>query len=197
MSIFKIHTKESAEPELSILFEEKVKNLGFVPNIFAVIAESAPALQAYSELSDYFDQCSFTDTEKETIEIVTSIENSCGYCVAGHTAFSRMKHVPEHIIKSLRSNQVVDEPRIEALAEFVRALLRSRGRVSQKELILFFDAGFTKAHLIEVVLGVSLKILTNFISNATTLPLDPAFEPFYWPQNQEQENQRVLDAQKI
>ncbi len=197
MSIFKIHTKESVALELSILFEEKEKDLGFVPNIFAVTAESAPALQAYSELSNYFDQCDFTDTEHETIEIVTSIENGCGYCVAGHSAFAKMKQVPDHIIKSLREEQPVDDPRIEALANFVRKLIRTRGRVSQKDLILFFDAGFSQAQLYEVVLGVSLKFLTNFISNASSLPLDPAFEPYAWSERSEQASHRATKEHAI
>ena len=197
MSIFKIHTKESVEREVSVLFVEKEKHLGFVPNIFAVIAESTPAAQAFDELSNYFDQCNFTDAEKETIEIVTSIENGCGYCVAGHTAFAETKRVPGHIIKSLRENQVVDNPRIEALAVFTRAMIRSRGKISQKELILFFDAGFTKTHLIEVVLGICLKFLTNLVSNSTSVPLDPAFEPYFWSENQEHGSHDGPKAQAI
>ncbi len=195
MSIFKIHTKESAAFELSPLFDEKQNDLNFVPNIFAVIAESVPALNAYVEMSNYFDRCSFNTTERETIEIVTSIENGCSYCVAGHSAFAQMKKVPSHIIEALRENQPIDDPRIEALANFTRRMIRSKGQVSQKELILFFDAGFSQAQLIEVVLGISLKFLTNFISNASSLPLDAAFEPYEWSKSNQHDNCSATAAQ--
>jgi AhpD family alkylhydroperoxidase len=122
-----------------------------------------------------FSECTFTATEKETIEIVTSIENGCKYRVAGHSAFAAMQQVDEDIVNALRQNKPIDDLRIEALATFVRKMIRSKGRVTQKDLILFFDAGFTKAQFIEVVLGISLKFFTNFISNAVSLPLDPIF----------------------
>lgn len=197
MSIFKIHNKESAESELSALFDSTEEKIDFVPNIFAVIAESVPALKTYTAMSNYFEQSSFTDIEKETIQIVTSIENKCGYCVAGHSAFAVVKQVPSPIIKSLRENLPIEEPRIEALANFVRSLIRSKGRVDQKDLILFFDAGFSKAQMMEVVIGISLKYLTNFISNATSLPLDSAFEPFAWTEVQEQQNTHALKTRAI
>lgn len=182
MGIFKIHTKDSAPTELAEIFEDKQKKIGFVPNIFGAVAESIPATKAFDTMSDRYSQCSFTATEKETIEIVTSIENGCGYCVAGHTAFAKMQHVPDHIIRSLRENEVVDDFRIQALADFVKKIIRSKGKITQKDFILFFDAGFTKSQVIEVMLGISLKNFTNHVSNAVSLPLDDAFAPHAWTQ---------------
>jgi len=180
MRPFNIHTQETVAAELRPLFQNKLANPGFVPNIFATIAESIPALKAYENMSKNFANCSFTATEKETIEIVTSIENNCKYCVAGHSAFAVMQDVPEGIINALRNGEQIDDPRTQALAEFTRKIIRSRGKLSNKDIILFFDAGFTRAHLMELALGVSLKTFTNYISNAVSLPLDEAFEPYAW-----------------
>lgn len=180
MSMFEIHTKDTVNEEIKDLFQEKEETQGFVPNIFAVVAESVPALLAYENMSKKFSECPFTAAEKETIEIVTSIENNCKYCVAGHSAFAAMQNVPEEIIKALRKGSPVEDPRIEALANFTRKFIRSRGKLSNKDIILFFDAGFTRAQFIDVALGISLKTFTNYISNAVSLPLDAAFEAYAW-----------------
>ncbi|MBT5074209.1 MAG: carboxymuconolactone decarboxylase family protein [Kordiimonadaceae bacterium] len=180
MSMFEIHKEETVATEIKDLFREKVEGQGFVPNIFAVVAESIPALLAYENMSKKFSECPFTAAEKETIEIVTSIENNCKYCVAGHSAFAAMQGVPEEIINALRNGSPIEDPRIEALANFTRKFIRSRGKLSNKDIILFFDAGFTRAQLMDVALGISLKTFTNYISNAVSLPLDAAFQPFAW-----------------
>ncbi|MBT5187560.1 MAG: carboxymuconolactone decarboxylase family protein [Kordiimonadaceae bacterium] len=180
MSLFKIHTAISAAPQLRLLFEEVEQNVSFVPNIFAVVAESEQALKAYEAMGRHLSSCPFTPSEKETIELVTSIENGCSYCVAGHSAFAAMQDVPDEIISSLRQNKPIDDPRLQALAEFTRKLIRSKGKISNRDFILFFDAGFTKAQMMDVVLGISLKTFTNYISNAVSLPLDPQFQPYAW-----------------
>jgi len=183
MRPFKIDTTETASPETQAIFDDKLAKLGFIPNIFTTISESPPVLQAFDTMNSQFSDCCFTATERETIELVTSVENGCGYCVAGHTAFAAMQNVPDDVVSAIRNGDPIADPRLSALAKFTRNLIYRRGKVSQYDLVHFFDAGFTPRHVIEVILGISLKTLTNYVSNATSISLDPAFEPYKWQEH--------------
>ena len=84
MNAFTIHTQETAGSPADATLRNLESALGFVPNVFAVIAESAPALLACVGLTNHLSRTSLTATEREIVQITTSVENNCGYCVAGH-----------------------------------------------------------------------------------------------------------------
>jgi len=154
--------------------------LGFVPNVFAVIAESAPALGAFVELNNRLSASSFDATEREIIQLATSAENRCTYCVAGHTAFAHMQDVSSDVVNAVRNDEPIADPRLEALNQFVRSLVRSGGMVPQSELDEFLDAGYTKAQVLEVILGICVKTFSNLANNVIGIPLDDEFKPFAW-----------------
>jgi len=180
MTPFKIHTaQDTAEPVASILRGTE-SSLGFVPNLFGVLAESAPALTAFAALNAQFAKSSFSPTEREIIELTVSTENQCGYCVAGHTAFAAMQGVDEGIVQAVREGKPILDQRLEILSRFTRALVRERGMVSKREIERFLDAGYTQQQLLEVILGICVKVFSNLTNNAIGIPLDDAFAPYAW-----------------
>ena len=180
MTPFKIHTaQDTAEPVTSILRGTE-NSLGFVPNLFGVLAESAPALAAFAALNAQFAMSSFSPTERELIELTVSTENQCGYCVAGHTAFAAMQGVDEGIVQAVREGKPILDQRLENLRRFTRALVRERGMVSEMEIERFLDAGYTQQQLLEVILGICVKVMSNLTNNAIGIPLDDAFAPYQW-----------------
>ena len=44
----------------------------------------------------------------------------------------------------------------------------------------FFAAGYTSRHLLEVVLSVGFKTLSNFTNHIAETPLDQNFQSFAW-----------------
>ena len=151
-----------------------------MPNLFGVLAESAPALAAFAALNAQFAKSSFSPTERELIALTVSTENQCGYCVAGHTAFAAMQGVDEGIVQAVREGKPILDQRLEILSRFTRALVRERGMVSKREIERFLDAGYTQQQLIEVILGICVKVFSNLTNNAIGIPLDDAFEPYEW-----------------
>ncbi len=180
MRPFKLETLDTAPAQTRETLQKFQEKLGFVPNIAAVIAPATSTLEGYQAFAQAFDGTSLSDTEKEVVEIVTSVENGCGYCVAGHSAFAAAKNIPDRIVRALRANASLDDQRLEALATFTRTLVHNRGKTSQADLIQLFDAGFSPVQVLEIIQGVSLKTFTNLIANCVQLPLDSAFEPFRW-----------------
>ena len=102
MTIFQIHSTETA-PEASVPVLQAVnKNLGFVPNLFGVLAEAPAAAEAYAAVMDIFERSSLSNAEKQTVLLSASLVNDCEYCMAAHTAVAGMKKVPANIIEALR-----------------------------------------------------------------------------------------------
>lgn len=182
MSTFKLHTVASA-PEGSIpILDAANKSLGFIPNLYAHLAESPATLQAYKQLGTLLEQSAFTPEEQQVILVAVSVENRCTYCVAAHSFIARnMVKIPADTITALRSGSALPNAKLNALATFTRAVVRERGWVADShELKNFFAAGYTQQQVLEVVLGVSMKTLSNYINHLTDTPLDAAFTNETW-----------------
>ena len=180
MNEFKIHTTESAPPPAGELLGKVGDSLGFIPNVFAVIAGSAPALQAFVDLNHQFSQSSLTPTERELVQIATSVENQCQYCVAGHTAFANMQDVSNDVVTAARNGGPIPDARLDALHRFTVALVNSKGYVDPKALEGFFQAGYDQRQLLEVILGVCVKFFSNLTNNVAAITLDGEFSDYTW-----------------
>lgn len=180
MKQFKIHSADNAPSPVDTLLTGVEKQLGFVPNVFGIIAESSPALKAFIELNGQFNASSFNATSREIIQIAVSVENHCTYCVAGHSKFAQMQKVPGDIVEAVRSNQPIADSKLEALHQFTRTLINTRGVIPESEVQKFFDAGYTQAQVIDVILGICVKTFSNLANNIIGIPLDDEFSEYAW-----------------
>jgi alkylhydroperoxidase family enzyme len=64
------------------------KQLGFLPNLLSGLSNSPATLASYAELSKNFSKVGLTGIEMQTVLVVTSVENSCAYCVAAHSTLA-------------------------------------------------------------------------------------------------------------
>ena len=185
MSPFEIHTLASAPDDSKPVLEGAKQAFGSIPNLFAVFAESPAAVKAYAELASILGKSSaFTPEELQVVLLTTSFENECEYCMAAHTAIAGMQRVPQDVIKSLRDGTEIADPRLEALRVFTGAVVKERGWVSEQDVRAFLDAGYTKGHLLEVILGVAFKTLSNFTNHVAATPVDAQFQRFAWSRPQ-------------
>ncbi|WP_374104331.1 carboxymuconolactone decarboxylase family protein, partial [Burkholderia sp. E168m23] len=83
-------------------------------------------------------------------------------------------------VDALRDGEPVAEPRLEAVAAFTRAVIATRGAVTDDALDAFLAVGFTEANALEVVLGVSLATLCNFANNLARNELNPELAAYRW-----------------
>jgi uncharacterized peroxidase-related enzyme len=180
MNAFTLHRAETAEEPTANMLQSVIEQVGFLPNVFAVSAGAPPALVAFMALNEQFAQTSFSDLEREIIHTATSVENAAPYCVAGHTAFADMLDLDENAIQAVRGADQVEDLKLEALQTFTRQVVDQRGKVSSGELAAFLAAGYSQDQVIEAILGITVKIFTNFTSKITGIPLDDAFSPYVW-----------------
>jgi uncharacterized peroxidase-related enzyme len=180
MSIFQLHRAETSAEPTATLLQTVIEQVGFLPNVFAVSAGAPPALAAFMALNEQFALTSFSDLEREIIHTATSVENEAPYCVAGHTAFADMLDLDENAIQAVRGADQVADQKLEALRTFTRQVVDQRGKLLDDELATFLAAGYRQDQVIEVILGITIKIFTNFTSKITAIPLDDAFSPYVW-----------------
>ncbi len=181
MKPFVQHTPDSAPEKARPLLDGAIAKLGFLPNLYAHLAEAPAALEAYFGLSAQFDKTSLTPEERQVVLIAASVENGCEFCVAAHSMMAReMVKVPAETVDALRAAGSLPQPRLDALANFTRALVRDRGWVSDETTSRFFSAGFNQQQAIEVVLGVAMKTLSNYANHLTGTQTNPELSAHAW-----------------
>jgi uncharacterized peroxidase-related enzyme len=181
MSEFTLHTVESAPEAARAMLQGAQKQTGFVPNLYANLANAPAALEAYFGLSAQFDKTSFTPVERQVVLLAVSVENGCEFCVAAHSMIARkMAKAPDAVVDALRNRTVVPDARLEALAAFTRSMVKERGWVIGAPLEVFLKAGFTHQQALEVVLGVTMKTLSNYANHLTETQTNEQFAGEAW-----------------
>lgn len=175
---FNVPTKSDVSKSNQAIFENLEKGLGFVPNLYATFAYNDTALADYLALQNR--QSTLTAKEREVIHLVVSQVNECQYCLAAHTALAKNLKFSGEEILDIRSGQLPGNSRLNALAGLTKSLTENRGSADPDALEAFFAEGYTKANLVDVILVVGDKIISNYLHKTTQVPVDfpaaPALE---------------------
>lgn len=177
---FPVHTLETAPAGSRDTLGAAQKAYGFIPNLLAVMAEAPALVKGYTTLSRIFDETSFSATERQVVLLTVSYENGCAYCVAAHSVIAGAQKVPHEVVQALRSNEPIRDAKLEALRRFTSSTVKSRGWPPESDIAAFSAAGYEPQHVLEVVLGVGLKTLSNYMNHLTNTPLDQAFSKASW-----------------
>lgn len=180
MSEFKLHDKTSAPEDSRPLLEASEQGFGMIPNLHAVMAESPQVLKGYQELHGLFQQTSLSAVEQNVVWLTINVEHRCHYCVPAHTLIAQGAGVPEDVIEALRNERPLPDKRLEALRSFTLKMVRNRGQVSEADIAAFQDAGFSNRHVLEVILGIAQKVMSNYINAIAETPIDAPFRKHEW-----------------
>lgn len=164
-------------PDASKPVLEKIQSsLGFVPNLMAIFANNPAVLQGYLALDAVFEKGSFTPRERQLILLAASVENHCDYCVAAHSTIAKgALHTPAEIVSAIRENTPVPNPKLNALVALVREIVSERGYAKEETIQSFIAAGYRKEQAMELLLGVALKTISNYLDHISPAPIDQAF----------------------
>lgn len=175
MTKFIVPTKEEVSAENKMIFEQLKNAVGFVPNIYALMAHSKTALGTYLKFENA--ENSFSKKEIELVKLVVSQQNGCQYCLSAHTVFGKMNGLNEDQMLEIRTGAASFDAKLNALAILTKEITAKKGKVSDGALQLFFDEGYTKGMLIELVQLVAVMLVTNYLHNITQIPIDFALAP--------------------
>ena len=180
MTHFTIHTQETAPAASKPLLERSLKAFGRVPGLYGVLAEAPKTLEAYQALAALFQETSLTTTEQHVVWLTINYENNCDYCVPAHTGLAKLDAVPNDVIEALRNGTPINDPRLEALRTFTVRVVQKRGWATNDDVHAFLDAGYTQQQILEVILGVAHKVISNYTNHIARTPVDAVFKKFAW-----------------
>ncbi len=175
-----VHTIDTAPAASHEGLEGARRAFGFVPNLLGVLAASPAALRAYLSASEAFSASTFTDVERQVVLLSVSAEHECDYCMAAHSAAATAAKMPREVLDALRSGEPIPDARLETLRRTTRTMVASRGRLHDDDRAAFLAAGFTTAQLLEVIVGIAQKTISNYTNHVAGTPLDRPFEKFAW-----------------
>lgn len=181
MTEFTIHDLETAPRESLALLEDSKKAMGRVPGLHAVMAEAPALLDGYKHLHRLFAQeTSFDKDELTVVWQAINVEHECHYCVPAHTGIARLMKVDDSISNALRDGTPLPNARLEALRDFTLKVVRQRGNVSDADVQAFLDAGYTQRQILEVILGLAQKVMSNYTNHLAQTPVDEPMRAFAW-----------------
>ncbi|MDJ0570726.1 MAG: carboxymuconolactone decarboxylase family protein [Pleurocapsa sp. MO_192.B19] len=177
---FTIHTLKTAPDNSKEALAHAQETFGFIPNLEGILAEAPALLQGSMTLWDLFETTSFTAIEQQVIYLTANYENSCSYCMAAHSGLAKMKGMSQENIEALRNGTQMPEPKLQALRHFTQKMVQKRGWVEDSEIEAFMAAGYSKQQVLEVILGIAVKVMHNYTNHIAKTPLDRQFKPNIW-----------------
>lgn len=180
MSSFTLHDQNSASEAAKPLLEKSNKAFGLVPGLHAVMAEYPELLDGYQVLHGLFLNSSFDADEKTVVWQTINVEHACHYCVPAHSGIAKLMKVSDEVNNALRDETPLPTPKLEALRDFTLAMVRQRGELEAKQLDDFYAAGYTQRNVLEVILGLSQKVMSNYTNHIAQTPVDKVFEVYAW-----------------
>ena len=170
MANFSVPTRAQVSKTNQAIFDNLQKNLGFVPNLYATFAYSDTALKDYLALQNR--KSSLKAKEREVINLVVSQVNECEYCLAAHTALGKMNGFTDEQILELREGHASFDTKLNALASFVQDTTINRGKPSTTSVDALLAAGYDNGNLIDILVVIGDKIVSNFLHGITQIPVD-------------------------
>ncbi|MEH6513321.1 carboxymuconolactone decarboxylase family protein [Maribacter arcticus] len=180
MTTLKVHNIESAPEGSKALLENSQKSFGMIPSLHGVLAGSPQVLEAYQTLHELFTQSSFNEEELTVVWQTINVEHACHYCVPAHTGIAKMMKVDDEITEALRNETPLENAKLEALRTMTLSIVRNRGNVSQEDLDAFYAAGYGEAQVLDIILGLSQKTISNYVNHIAHTPVDAPFQKFAW-----------------
>lgn len=167
---YTVPTREEVSANNQGMFDNLQKGLGFVPNLYAYFAKNETALGDYLTLQNR--KSTLRAKEREVINLVTSQINGCKYCQSAHTALGKMNGFTEDQIIELRKGSASFDSKLDALVKFTASVVENKGNATQESKDTFFEVGYTEANLIDVIIVVGDKVISNYIHNLTGFSID-------------------------
>jgi uncharacterized peroxidase-related enzyme len=164
------------------VLEQAKEQVGFLPNMYANMVNSPGLLETYLFGYDRFrKESGFSPAEQEVVFLTISRENKCHYCVAAHSMLAeKVSKVPTDVIEAIRNGTTIADPRLAAVRDMTRTLLEKRGWPDRKDVGRFVSAGFTENQVLEIVLAVAVKTLSNWSNHMFETRVDDMFAKWVW-----------------
>jgi len=175
-------TVADANDRARLLLESAQAGLGFVPEMYRHMAKAPGLLSTYMHgYKQFRENSSLKPAEQEVIFLTISRENGCGYCMGAHSMLAdKVSGVPEDTLKALRESNKIPDARLAVLSRFTQVMFRTRGMPRRDDVQAFLDGGFEENHILQIILALAVKTLSNYSNHINQPDLDEAFAGHQW-----------------
>lgn len=175
----RLHTQPvaAAHGPAATLFGALTRAFGKVPNAYATVGANSPlALEAVLQLEGALARSALSAQEREIIKLTVSAAAGCDYCVAAHTQLGKKAGLGRDAMQAARNGGAIGDARLDALAQFVRALQQGHGIAPRAVVTAVQAVGFSDTQLVEALLTMASITFTNLLNrvNDTVLDFPPA-----------------------
>ena len=175
-------TLDIADAEAKPVLEKALHQVGFIPNMYSGMVNSPGLLDTYLHgYAAFREHSGFTSAEQEVVFLTISRVNDCSYCMAAHSVIAdQYSKVPTEVTNAIREDRPIADPKLAALNGFTKIMVESRGLPSQANVEHFLGAGFSERHILEIVLAIAVKTLSNYSNHLLHTPVDEMFAGRRW-----------------
>jgi uncharacterized peroxidase-related enzyme len=169
--------RQQVGPRTQGLLDAVNQALGVTPNMMRTMAQSTAVLDGYLALNNALAKGSLGRKLGEQLALLTAEQNGCNYCASAHTALGKHAGLTDSDITAARDGRAA-EPRAQAALSLARAVIETRGHVSDPDLAAARKAGLADGEIGEVVAHVAVNVLTNYFNSLADTEVDfPAVRP--------------------
>lgn len=175
---FTIYNETTAPKAAQQRLSNTKASMGWIPNLIGTLAQSPETLAAYQTMHELFQKTSFDAAELTVVWQTINIANGCQYCVPAHNAIAKSMKVSDALVAEITSRQPLSNAKLETLRTTTLALVEQRGLLTAAQQATFFAAGYGNQQLLEIVLGMAQKTISNYTNHLAQTPLDEPFQAF-------------------
>lgn len=167
----------TAEGKQKAVLDVAIKQVGFIPNMYANMANAPGVLSTYLHGYDLFrKESGLSPAEQEVVFLSISQYNGCTYCTAAHSMIAdKVSHVPKVVLQAIRAREPIPDTKLAALAAMAVEMVAKHGQPSPEVVKRFLDAGYQERYLLYIVLAAAVKTLSNYSNQAFGTQLDERF----------------------
>jgi uncharacterized peroxidase-related enzyme len=171
MSRLSIPARDDVPEASKPILDAVHKQLGVVPNMFRLIAQSPAALQGFAANNGALAKALDVKT-RERIALAVAQVNACDYCLSAHTylGLNLAKISPEEI--ALNRHGESGDAKANAAVSFAAKIVRERGRVSDADIRAVREAGFSDGAIVEILAVTAENIFTNLLNIVADTDID-------------------------
>jgi uncharacterized peroxidase-related enzyme len=148
------------------------KQLGTVPNLFRVVANSPAALEGYLGMFGALNKGSLPAPTRERIALAIAEINGCSYCLSAHTYLGKnLAKLDDAEVTANRSG-TSNDPKAAAAVQLAVQVAKTRGRVSDDDIRAAKAAGYDDGQIVEIVQHVALNVWTNYLNEVAGTDID-------------------------
>ena len=147
------------------------KQLGAVPNMFRLLAQSPAALQGFTANNGALTK-TLDVKMRERIALAVAQLNGCDYCVSAHSylGLNLAKISPEEVALNRKGKS--GDAKANAALSFAAKVVRERGHISEADIKSVRDAGFSDGQIVEILAVTAENIFTNLLNVVADTDID-------------------------